>query len=106
MSKPPEFPEVTYRNTSQTAHSIEANISLRNLRQAERARTICELFCPHMREGADIDCSGIDSAGNAYIRVERSQRGKKWLRLRVARSFNAPCHVTYDAILKKKRKST
>lgn len=104
MTKPPEFPEVSYGNASQTARVIEGWISLRNPGQFERARTICEMFCPHMKAGGDIECSGVGSAGNAHIQVKRSERRQKWLRLRVARAFNAPCHVTYDAILKKRRK--
>ncbi len=104
MAKPPEFPEVIYRNTSQTAKGIEASISLRNPRQFERARTICEMFCPHIHGEGSIDCSGIGSAGNAHIQVRRSERPQKWLRLRVARAFNAPCKVTYDSILKVRRR--
>lgn len=106
MTKPREFPEVTYGNTGQTAQGIDGWISLRNPAQGavDRASRICETLCPHFTgEGGKIECSGIGSAGNAHIRVERSARREKWLRFRVARLFNAPCKVTYDAILKKRR---
>lgn len=100
MAQTPEFPAVSFHNLSQSATEIQGVVALDNTRQVRNAQAICENFCPHFNSTGSIGCNGIGEEGNAVVRVKRSQSRIAWVRMRVARAFNAPCKVTYDGILK------
>lgn len=103
MAVIPEFPQVTFEPIKQDKTHVEGRIALvRPQRTGQRAISICERFCPHKQSTGPIACTGMDEAGHATISVTLSSRREKWLKFRVARAFQAPCKVTYDAIAKKK----
>lgn len=105
MIRRPEFPAVSFRNLSHSTTQFEGEVVLDNTRHLRRAQSICENFCPHFNGQGSIDCTGIGEQGNAVVRVKRSQSRIRWVRMRVARAFNAPCNVTYDAIVNTRKKS-
>lgn len=103
MAVIPEFPQVTFEPVKQDKTHVEGRIALvRPQRTGQRAISICERFCPHKSSGGTISCSGMDEHGQATIAVTLTTRREKWLKFRIARAFQAPCKVTYDAITKKK----
>lgn len=97
MAKHPKFPEAYFANASQTDAEIRGTITLISPRQARVARDICVTHCPHARGGI-ISCSTIGEDGVAHMSVDRRPQWPKWRQRAIARLFNAPCKVTWDAI--------
>jgi|GEM_PF-861588 hypothetical protein len=100
MALKPEFPAASFQHVSQSTALIEGLVVLDNKRYLRTAQSMCENFCPHRNHMGSVSCTGIGEEGTAIVSVKRSQSRIAWVRARVARAFNAPCKVTYDAIVR------